>query len=116
DAAWTASQPSGVAVASKISSGWQLVAAEPSYQRFVARAHGLPFEARPTGSAPNAEQLLTAAVKLCGHSVDLIAIDMPPSTTSKRSAERSAAVLVHSRRPPRKRHRAAAQSRLWSLW
>jgi hypothetical protein len=53
------------------------VAAESSYQRFLARAHGLPLEERPTGSAPNAEELLTAAVKLCGHPVDLVAIDMP---------------------------------------
>jgi hypothetical protein len=41
DAAWTLSQPSGVAVMNETSTGWRLVAAEASYQRFDARANGL---------------------------------------------------------------------------
>jgi predicted RNase H-like nuclease len=81
DAAWTASQPSGVAVVSEISSGWHLVAAEPSYQRFLARAYSLPPEERPTGSASKPEELLSSAVKLCGRPVDLVAIDMPLALT-----------------------------------
>jgi predicted RNase H-like nuclease len=79
DAAWTLSQPSGVALVSETSAGWHLVAAEPSYQRFHARALGLPAEERPRGSEPNSVELLSSSRKLCGCPVDLIAIDMPLS-------------------------------------
>ena len=76
DAAWTVAQPSGVAMAEETSNGWRLVAAESSYQRFLARMReNEPLEARPSGSLPNAEALLEAAHT----TVDLIAIDMPLS-------------------------------------
>jgi predicted RNase H-like nuclease len=81
DAAWTLSQPSGVALLSESSSGWRLVAAEASYQRFHARAHGLTSEARPTGSEPNPKELLSSSRKLCGRPADLVAIDMPVAFT-----------------------------------
>jgi predicted RNase H-like nuclease len=79
DAAWTLTQPSGVAVAAKNSSGWRLIAAESSYQRFLALAdHRIQREQRPLGSPANARALLAAASVLCkGHAVDLVAIDMP---------------------------------------
>jgi predicted RNase H-like nuclease len=81
DAAWTLSQPSGVALLSGNSTGWRLVAVEASYQRFHARAHGLTSEVRPTGSEPNPEELLSSSRKLCGRPVDLVAIDMPLAFT-----------------------------------
>ena len=79
DAAWSSTQPSGVAVAAEYSSGWRLIAAESSYQRFQARADtDLVREARPLGAPPDARALLAAASLLCeGRPVDLIAIDMP---------------------------------------
>jgi predicted RNase H-like nuclease len=79
DAAWTLSQPSGVALVSETATGWHLVAAEASYQRFHARGHGLSLEGRPSGSEPNPEELLSSSRKLCGRSVDLVAIDVPLS-------------------------------------
>jgi predicted RNase H-like nuclease len=81
DAAWTLSQPSGVAVMSETSTGWHLIAAEASYQRFCARANGLHPEERPKGSQPDSKELLSSSRKLCGRPVDLVAIDMPLALT-----------------------------------
>jgi predicted RNase H-like nuclease len=81
DAAWTLSQPSGVALVSETSVGWHLVSAEASYQRFHALADGLRPEERPEGSQPDPKELLSSSRKLCGRSVDLVAIDMPLALT-----------------------------------
>jgi predicted RNase H-like nuclease len=81
DAAWTVSQPSGVALVAETASGWRLVAVEASYQRFLAQAHGLPPEERPTGSIPDPEALLASSHTLCGGPVSLVAIDMPIAMT-----------------------------------
>lgn len=79
DAAWTAHNPSGVAVAVSGPLGWQLVAAAPSYEHFYAEASGMPSLEKPTGSLPNAAALLTAASILCGNAITLVAVDMPLS-------------------------------------
>jgi predicted RNase H-like nuclease len=81
DAAWTLTQPSGVALVAKSVDGWRLVCVEPSYQRFHAGAHGLPPEVRPSGSEPKPNELLLSALKLCGRSLDLVAVDMPLART-----------------------------------
>ena len=82
DAAWTDTQPSGVAVAVDSASGWRLCAVAPSYQHFHALARdGFSAEARPTGSEPNAAELLSSSSALCGAAPDLVAIDMPLSRT-----------------------------------
>lgn len=82
DAAWTATQPSGVAVAVETSTGWKLVAAESSYQRFIARSRAnMEPELRPSGSIPCADDLLEAARAMSGVEVSLIAVDMPLSRT-----------------------------------
>ncbi len=92
DAAWTATQPSGVALAVETEGGWRLAALEASYDRFLARAKGAaPDETRPGGSRPNAAELLAAAEAICGRRVDLVAIDMPLSRrpiTGRRPADR----------------------------
>jgi predicted RNase H-like nuclease len=79
DAAWTLTQPSGVAlVVAQIPGSWRLVASAPSYQHFFALAdQPLAREVRPAGSKPNPEALLLAAAKLAGRAVDLVAVDMP---------------------------------------
>jgi len=90
DAAWTLTQPSGLALVVEGGAGptaeggagtaadWRLVAAESSYQRFLARADGgLGTEERPAGAAPDVPALLAAAATLGGRPVDLVAIDMP---------------------------------------
>lgn len=78
DAAWTLTNPSGVALAVENQNSWRVVAAATSYQRFHALADvGLVAEERPTGSSPNACALLASASVLSGRPVDLVAIDMP---------------------------------------
>jgi predicted RNase H-like nuclease len=82
DAAWSFTQPSGVAVATQLSSGWRVIAAASSYQRFHALADPrLPAEPRPSGSPPDAPTLLASASVLCDAPVNLIAIDMPLAHT-----------------------------------
>ncbi len=91
DAAWTNSQPSGVAVALNSGTGWCLRAVAPSYQRFHALARGeVPSERPLTGFEPNALDLLASATMLCGSGPDLVAIDMPLSRkpiTSRRASD-----------------------------
>jgi predicted RNase H-like nuclease len=82
DAAWTLTQPSGVALAAELSSSWRLIAAASSYQRFQTLADPrLLREQRPSGSLPDAPTLLASASILCGGPVDLVAIDMPLAHT-----------------------------------
>ncbi len=78
DPAWTASEPSGVALAVEADDGWRLKAVDASYGHFLSRAKGLEAsDERPRGSIPVAAALLDAARTICGRSVDLVAIDMP---------------------------------------
>lgn len=77
DAAWTAAQPSGVAVAAERDGRWTLIAAEPSYRHFLARADGVALTERPRGDLPDAPALITAAKRLAGGVPALVAIDMP---------------------------------------
>ena len=80
DAAWTLRQPSGVALAAEHFDGWQVVAAAPSYEHFLALTEGgAPKNQRPCGSMPDAPALLASASILAGRDFDLVAIDMPLS-------------------------------------
>ena len=79
DAAWTATQPSGVALVEETDNGWRLLAVEASYQRFLSLASGSAPESRPSGSIPDASELLQASTILFGQAIDLVAIDMPMS-------------------------------------
>jgi predicted RNase H-like nuclease len=81
DAAWTAHNPSGVAVAVNGGHGWTVKAVAPSYEQFYAQAAGLNSSAKPTGGLPSAARMLSAASSLCGTKIDLVAIDMPLSHT-----------------------------------
>lgn len=91
DAAWTLTQPSGVALAVETKDGWQMVAAEPSYDHFLALAdRSVGLGTKPSGSAPDAAQLVRAAEELTGSRVVLVAIDMPLSRSpiaSRRTAD-----------------------------
>jgi predicted RNase H-like nuclease len=83
DAAWTVTEPSGVALATELSSGWRVIAAASSYQRFHALADPrLLAEPRPSGSLPDAPKLLASASVLCGARLNLVAIDIPLARTS----------------------------------
>lgn len=79
DAAWTAKEPSGVAVISDDGFGWYLRAAASSYNDFMQPPDpdiGLP---RPRGSIADAAALLGFSHLLLGHPVDIVAVDMPLS-------------------------------------
>ena len=72
DAAWTATNPSGVALATTSAAGWRLAAVAPSFAAFYALAgyEGVPasFDAGP---------LIAAATRLVGRRPDLVTVDMP---------------------------------------
>jgi predicted RNase H-like nuclease len=78
DAAWTAGQPSGVALVVEEPTGWRLAACASSYGNFHALAENRGAPASPpSGSLPDAAALLQSGRLLGGRGVDLIAIDMP---------------------------------------
>jgi len=82
DAAWTLSEPSGVALAAEGTKGWRLIAVASSYERFQALADERQHaEIRQSGSSPDVPALLDAASVLCGRPADLIAVDMPLAHT-----------------------------------
>jgi predicted RNase H-like nuclease len=79
DAAWTETQPSGVALAEETERGWRLKAAASSYARFEAFAGLAPEPPAQRGMKPDAIALLAACRHLTGREPDLIAVDMPLS-------------------------------------
>ena len=79
DAAWTPSQPSGLALVAEAEGKWKLLATAPSYDHFIALSQCRTIDGPPKGSVPNVVQLLDAAATLAGGKIDLIAVDMPLS-------------------------------------
>jgi predicted RNase H-like nuclease len=80
DAAWTSTEPSGIALAVETEGGWLLAAIEAAYGQFIERGNGVERgDTRPRGCTPDAAALLDAAHKICGRGVDLVAFDMPLS-------------------------------------
>lgn len=77
DAAWTAGRPSGVALVRQQAGRWCLRAVAASYDHFLSLGRGDPPRGAPTGSVPDVAALLTAARRIAGAPVSLIAIDMP---------------------------------------
>ncbi|PIO98988.1 DUF429 domain-containing protein [Pleomorphomonas carboxyditropha] len=69
DAAWTAANPSGVALAAGASGVWRLLAVAASFEDFIALSDA------GQGSGPAA--LIAAAARLAGRAPDLVAVDMP---------------------------------------
>jgi predicted RNase H-like nuclease len=78
DAAWTLTQPSGVALVGNQNGNWELLCVAASYLHFLAQAdRALIAEKHPVGSRPDATTLLDAASILASRPVDLVAVDMP---------------------------------------
>jgi predicted RNase H-like nuclease len=78
DAAWTASQPSGVALVSSTAGNWRLLFAGSSYRHLLDHDKGdLISNSRPLGSVAEPAALLAAASKIAEAPVDLVAVDMP---------------------------------------
>ncbi|MEB3353099.1 MAG: DUF429 domain-containing protein [Cyanobacteriota bacterium] len=82
DAAWTVRQPSGIALVQLNAGRWRCLGIAPSYQSFEDLAASTPVDwaQRHKGSQPSMERLLTAAQRLAGTPVSLIAVDMPLAT------------------------------------
>lgn len=79
DAAWTARNPSGVALAIEEDGNWTLVHVAASYRTFEMLS-GLERCAAATSlHQPSAVGLLNTTQLLCGRRPDLIAVDMPMS-------------------------------------
>ena len=93
DAAWTEHEPSGVALLVGDGDRWSCVAVAPSYESFIALAHGTPvtWSARATvPRKPPIDELVAAATRLAGCDVQLVAVDMPMShvrITGRRTAD-----------------------------
>ena len=83
DPAWTAREPSGVALLREAQAGWDCIGLAPSYSQFLALADGVPVDwsSAPVGAEPDVHALLDATQQLLGGTpVDLITIDMPVAT------------------------------------
>ncbi len=112
DAAWTENGTSGVALVQLSGGKRELLAAAPSYAGFIHAAHGEPVDwNRPRGGVPNIPGLLSAAARIGGDAVNIVAIDMPLATkpiTGRRNADNEVSrafgavgAAVHSPTPAR---------------
>ncbi len=83
DAAWTTTEPSGVALVCKGPRAWECIALAPSYDAFFGLGNGVPvnWAEVPSGGVPNAARLLDVSRHLCRGPVDVVAVDMPLSRT-----------------------------------
>ena len=92
DAAWTAHQPSGIALVQRTTAGWSCLAVAPSDEAFINQASGQAWDPKQkaTGSRPNPAALLQASQQLAGAKVSCVSVDMPLATTpiiSRRAAD-----------------------------
>ena len=93
DAAWTNSEPSGVALIQQEQGHWCVRCVAPSYQAFLDAASGQPVDwegNRYAGSEPDIGALLEAASEMGAASVDLVALDIPLARhpiTQRRSSD-----------------------------
>ena len=102
DAAWTAHNPSGVALVQRAAEGWQCLSLAPSYDAFLALSAGQPLDGslKAQGREPNPEALLEACRQQSGMPVDCVSVDMPLATTPITS-RRAADTAIASRFGPR---------------
>ena len=102
DAAWTAHQPSGIALVQRSKTGWSCLAVARSYEAFIIQASGQPWDPqqKATGSRPDPAALLQASKLLTGAEVSCVSVDMPLATTPITS-RRAADTAISSRFGPR---------------
>ena len=102
DAAWTAHQPSGIALVQNTGSGWSCLAIAPSYEAFIDQASGQPWDhkQKATGSKPDPAAMLKASQQLAGAEVSCVSVDMPLATTPITS-RRAADTAISSRFGPK---------------
>lgn len=78
DAAWTLTNPTGLALVTDRGEGWELADIAGSYKDFLA-IPGDPPILRHQGSVPDPAALISTASRKAGSKIDLVAIDMPLS-------------------------------------
>ena len=102
DAAWTAHQPSGIALVQNTATGWSCMAVAPSYEAFIDQASGQTWdpEQKATGSRPDPAALLEASKQLAGAELSCVSVDMPLATTPITS-RRAADTAISSRFGPK---------------
>ena len=80
DAAWTVSEPSGIALVKGIPGRkWQCVVLSPSYSTFMDGGTADWRLGRIRGAKPEISSLMEVARRIAGRKVDLITVDMPVS-------------------------------------
>jgi predicted RNase H-like nuclease len=87
DPAWTATEPSGVALLHQVKDRWKCVGLAPSYNQFLDLANGTPVDwtKAPKAGRPDVDALMGAARTLLdGDRVDLVTVDMPVALTAIR--------------------------------
>jgi predicted RNase H-like nuclease len=83
DAAWTATQPSGVTLIKNSGSVWQLIAVAASYLNFIDGSdRSVSQQSKPLPSIMDLRNTLDASTAMINDTVDLIAIDMPLAKTA----------------------------------
>jgi predicted RNase H-like nuclease len=92
DPAWTAHNPSGVALLQKVGTRWRCLGLAPSYEQFIELSRGVPVDwSLPSrGSVPVPHQLIDASLRFGATRVDVVAADMPLSNapiTARRCAD-----------------------------
>ena len=98
DAAWTETEPSGVALVVESEQGWNCRAVAPSYEQFIALGKGgmIDWSCRPKGSKPDVKKLLESSQALAAqYEVKVIAVDMPLSLgkiTKRRPADSAVSI------------------------
>lgn len=104
DAAWTATQPSGLALCVERGGTWCCEAVAPSYADFVALGEGQRIDwgrARVRGGAPDPALVLQAARALAPQaSIEAVALDLPLARgpiTGRREADQAVSRAYGSR-------------------
>jgi hypothetical protein len=80
DAAWTSTQPTGVALVRRRNAAWETLGVASSYTSFILCASKSDVAwatGRFVGTRPDMRSLLTSAESIGGASVDIVVIDMP---------------------------------------
>lgn len=99
DAAWTATQPSGIALfRQRTRKKWECIALAPSYDSFLAAA--CDWRIKPAGGPPDCDALIAACERIGGAAPDVIAIDMPLARgpfSSRREADNAISRAYASR-------------------
>lgn len=82
DAAWTRSQPTGVALVRKTEDRWETLVSAPSYSAFIAckSCDGVDWSATLGESEADVEGLIDSAEALAGEPVDLVSTAEPAGT------------------------------------